>query len=67
MDYLPRDVFVHDSVEAVVEVTAWKMKGQQWLEQVWPAQLWGEVNVARLTVESDDGLDVRHHITPLFL
>lgn len=53
-DSSPGDVFVHDSVEAVVEVAAGKLKPQQRFEQVRPAQLRGKGNVAGLTVESDD-------------
>lgn len=53
-DDSPGDVFVHDSIEAVVEVAARKLKAQQWFEQVRPAQLRGEGNVAGLAVESDD-------------
>lgn len=61
----PGDVFVHEGVEAVVEVAAWKLQTQQWFEKVRPAQLRGEGDVAGLTVKSDDGLNVGQQITPL--
>lgn len=62
----PGDVFVHEGVEAVVEVAAGKLETQQWFEQVRPAQVWGERDVAGLAIKSDNRLNVGHHITPLF-
>lgn len=53
-DVSPGDVFVHDGVEAVVEVTAGKLEPQQRFEQVRPAQLRVEGDVAGLAVERDD-------------
>lgn len=63
----PGDVFVHESIEAVVEVAARQLQPQQWFEQVRPGQVRGERDVAGLAVESDDGLNIGHHITLLFL
>lgn len=61
----PGDVFVHEGIEAVVEVAAWKLQTQQWFEKVGPAQLRGEGDVAGLTVKRDDRFNVGQQITLL--
>lgn len=50
----PGNVFVHEGVEAVVEVAAGQSQAQQRLQEVRPAQLRGESDVSRLAVKSDD-------------
>lgn len=50
----PGDVLVHESIEAVVEVAARKLKPQQRFEQVWPTQLRAEGDVPGLAVKRDD-------------
>ena len=62
----PGDIFVHEGVETVVEVVAGKPKPQQRFEQVRPAQLRGEGDVAGLAVKRDDGLNIGQHFAPLF-
>lgn len=63
----PRYVFVHDGVETVVEIAAWQLQPQQRFEQMRPAELRAEGNVARLAVESDDRLHIRYHFLSFFL
>ena len=64
-DISPGDVFVHDGVEAVVQVAARELQAQQGLEEVGPAQLRCEADVPGLAVEGDDRLHVRHQLRSL--
>lgn len=50
----PGDIFIHERVEAIVQVAARKSKTQHWLEQVQPTELWGEGDVAGLAVKRND-------------
>lgn len=60
-------MLVHDGVEAVVEVAARELEPQQRFEQMRPAHLGAEGDVARLAVERDDGLHVARRVAPLLL
>lgn len=56
---LPWNVFIHDSVKAVVQITAWQSKVNQRSEEMYPTKARTVFNIAWFTVKSNNRLNVQ--------
>lgn len=57
---LPWNEFIHDSIEAVVQITAGQMKVHQRFEQVYPAKARTVFNIAWFTIKCNNRLNIQN-------
>lgn len=57
---LPWNEFIHDSIEAVVQITARQMKVHQRFEEMYPAEARTVFNIAWFTIKSNNRLNIQN-------